>query len=120
MGVTLCVTESNGKDFIRGSEESSVRYGRATWAELARRGRDRLPQNHRLPAIYRLPGDGGAEPVAQGELARDTPLALVEAALLSADEPLTARRLAAVAGLADGTEARRQVRRLQALYDRDA
>src|SRR5262249_38131707 len=41
------------------------------------------------------------------------------AALLAADEPLNARRLAAAAGLSDGNEARRLVRRLQSLYDRD-
>jgi segregation and condensation protein B len=81
--------------------------------------RDRLPQNRRLPAVYRLSLETCGEPVATGELARDAALALVEAALLLADEPLNARRLAAVAGLADGNEARRQVRRLQALYDRD-
>jgi segregation and condensation protein B len=51
------------------------------------------------------------------ELARDRPLALVEAALLLADEPLAARRLAALAGLADAAEARRQVVRLRELYD---
>jgi segregation and condensation protein B len=52
-------------------------------------------------------------------LARDERLALVEAALLAADEPLTARKLATAAGLADGAEARRLVRRLQGLYDKD-
>jgi segregation and condensation protein B len=52
-------------------------------------------------------------------LARDPLVALVEAALFAADEPLTPRRLAAVAGLADGTEARRLVRKLQSLYDKD-
>ena len=41
----------------------------------------------------------------------------IEAALLAADEPLTARRLAQAAGLADAAEARRLVRTLQALYD---
>jgi segregation and condensation protein B len=44
---------------------------------------------------------------------------MVEAALLTADEPLAARRLAVAAGLVDGTEARRLVRKLQALYDQD-
>jgi segregation and condensation protein B len=43
----------------------------------------------------------------------------VEAALLAADEPLTARKLAQAAGLADAAGARRLVRKLQALYDRD-
>jgi segregation and condensation protein B len=80
-------------------------------------GRDRLPQNRGLPALYRLLAAGDREPAGQGELARDPRLALVEAALLAADEPLTPRRLAGVAGLADAAEARRLLRKLQALYD---
>jgi segregation and condensation protein B len=60
-----------------------------------------------------------SEPPVQGELARDARLALVEAALFAADEPLNARRLASVAALADGNEARRLVRKLQMLYDKD-
>ncbi len=44
---------------------------------------------------------------------------MVEAALMAADEPLTARRLAAVAGLTDAAEARRLAARLRALYDQD-
>ena len=43
---------------------------------------------------------------------------MLEAALFAADEPLTARKLATAANLADGTEARRLVRKLQALYER--
>jgi segregation and condensation protein B len=85
---------------------------------LARPVRERLPQDRRLPAVYRLLADDRGEPAGQGELARDPALALVEAALFAADEPLAARRLAAAAGLADGTEARRLVRKLQALYDK--
>src|SRR5581483_1729517 len=78
-----------------------------------------LPQNRRLPLVYRLlPGDE-REPVAQGEQARDHKLALVEAALFAADEPLTPKRLAAIAGLGAGNEARRLVRKLQSLYDKD-
>jgi segregation and condensation protein B len=78
----------------------------------------RLPGNHRPPALYRffLEDNEGA---AAGELGRDAPLALVEAALLAADEPLTLRRLAAAAGLADSSEVRRLVQRLQALYEQD-
>jgi segregation and condensation protein B len=79
----------------------------------------RLPRNHWLPAVYRLLGPDWNEPVAQGDLARDAELARVEAALFLADEPLTPRRLAAAAGLADGTQARRLVRKLQAFYDQD-
>jgi segregation and condensation protein B len=51
--------------------------------------------------------------------ARDGKLARVEAALLMADEPLPARRLAEVAGLADAAEARAAVARLSALFDAD-
>ena len=50
---------------------------------------------------------------------REARLAWVEAALLAADEPLTLRRLAAAAGVADASEARRLVERLQALYEQD-
>jgi segregation and condensation protein B len=91
----------------------------AARGRLTRIGRGHLPQNRRLPAIYRILADEAGEVVVQGELARDARLALVEAALFAADEPLTTRRLAAVAGLADGNEARRLVRKLQALYDKD-
>ncbi len=84
-----------------------------------RRRYDRLPQDHPLPLWYRLQAEERAAPAASGELARDERLALVEAALVAADEPLPARKLASAAGLADAAEARRQVRRLQALYDLD-
>jgi segregation and condensation protein B len=50
---------------------------------------------------------------------RDGRLALVEAALMAADEPLSPRRLAAAAGLPDAAAARRLVQRLRALYDLD-
>jgi segregation and condensation protein B len=80
--------------------------------------RDRLPRNHPLPALYRLPAETD-ELTGEGELARDARLAQVEAALLAADEPLTARRLATAAGLADAAQARRLIGRLRELYDRD-
>ena len=86
---------------------------------LAWPGRDRLPANHRLPAVYRLLAGEEGEAPGQGELARDAQLAVIEAALLAADEPLTLRRLASAAGLADAGEARRLVQKLQALYDQD-
>jgi segregation and condensation protein B len=77
-----------------------------------------LPRNHPLPGVYRLcPYE--TSPPAAGGLARDAQTALVEAALWAADEPLTPRRLAAAAGLADAALARRSVERLQELYDRD-
>ena len=51
------------------------------------------------------------------EFCRDATLAKVEAILLLAREPLTTRKLAQLAGLADGTEARTLIRRLNRLYD---
>ncbi|HTU27018.1 MAG TPA: SMC-Scp complex subunit ScpB, partial [Pirellulales bacterium] len=48
---------------------------------------------------------------------RDARLARLEAILFLAREPLSTRRLAQLAGLADGTEARTLVRRLNRLYD---
>jgi segregation and condensation protein B len=81
-------------------------------------GRDILPANRRRPLVYRLGEEGGPVQPAD-ELTRDPRLALIEAALLAADEPLTTRKLALAADLADGNEARRLVMRLRALYDRD-
>jgi len=78
-----------------------------------------MPSNSRLPALYRQSQRYTVEQPLQGELARDPQLALVEAALFAADEPLTTRKLASVAGLADGNEARRLVRKLHALFERD-
>lgn len=84
-----------------------------------RRYRPDLPCDRRLPAVYRMLASQTGDDVPQGELARDGPLATVEAALLAADEPLTAKRLAAAADLADAAEARRLVSRLRALYEAD-
>lgn len=55
-----------------------------------------------------------------GALARDERLARLEAALFLAGEPLSTRKLAQLAGLSDGTEARTLVRRLNQLYDQGA
>ena len=55
-----------------------------------------------------------------GPLARDSRLARLEAALFLGSEPLTGRKLAQLAGLSDGTEARTLVRRLNQLYDQGA
>ncbi len=86
---------------------------------LVLNGRAPRPQNHPLPLLLRLGADAPAEADAQGELARPPRVALVEAALLAADEPLTARRLAVLAGLPDAAEARRLVEQLRALLDKD-
>ena len=75
------------------------------------------PGNVRPPAVLRYAPS--AEPTVLDPLARDGKLARLEAALMLADEPLTARRLAEVAALADAAEARRLVDQLKALYDAD-
>jgi segregation and condensation protein B len=90
-----------------------------------RQGRQRLPHNHRLPAIYRLLVESAAEAQARaraqpaGEFARSSRLAQLEAALFLADEPLNTRRLAQAAGLTDAAEARQLIRQLQELYERE-
>ncbi len=53
----------------------------------------------------------------RGQRIRPDPLARLEAVLLLSREPLSSRKLAELAGLADGTEARTLVRRLNRLYD---
>ena len=77
-----------------------------------------LPRDHRPPLVRRLveveAGAASADP-----LARSPRLALIEAALMLADEPLPPRKLAQVAGLPDAAAVRRLVKRLQALYDAD-
>jgi segregation and condensation protein B len=94
-------------------------FGKIARGPLARRNSRRYPPNHRQSALYRLGWEADAELAGTGELARDRRLAVVEATLMAADEPLQARRLAVIAGLKDGTEARRLVRKLQRLYDDD-
>ena len=86
------------------------RFGTATVRTCTQR-----PGNALLPLALRLKSDA-AEP-ARDPHARDGKLARLEAALLIADEPLPARKLADVAGLTDVTEARTLVERLKQLYD---
>ena len=90
------------------------RFGSATVRRFTQR-----PGNATLPAVFRRRQEPG-ETHSREPHARDGKLARVEAALLIADEPLTARKLADVAGLADSAEARAIVERLQRLYDLDA
>ena len=82
-----------------------------------RRPYSQRPGNVRPPAVLRYVS--AAEPTAVDPLARDGKLARLEAALVLADEPLTARRLAEVAALADAAEARKLVEKLRSLYDAD-
>ena len=78
-----------------------------------------MPRNHRLPAIHRQVGDIGDEGASFDPLAREPALALLEAVLLIADEPLPIRKLVQVAGLADAHTTRRLMTKLQQLYDQD-
>ncbi len=73
----------------------------------------------RQPWILRLPPASDRVTGGQGPLARDHQLAVIEAALLLAEEPLLARKLAEIGGLKDAGEARRLVKRLQSLYQQE-
>ena len=79
--------------------------------QLARRT-DRLPANHR-PPLYRRLRTTAVEPPPTGPDVRDAALARLEAILFAAEEPLAARRLAALAELPDAAAARRLVDRLR-------
>ena len=94
-------------------------FGTVARGPQTRPGREVLPYNRGLPLVYRYHPDLSVESAGQGLPARDGLLAQVEAVLFVADEPLTARRLASAAGLADAGEARRRVRQLQTLYEQE-
>ncbi len=69
--------------------------------------------------IYRLCPILADDGAADSELGRDAALAMVEAVLFAADEPLSPRRIAVAAGLKDAAEAHGQLLRLSDLLDRD-
>ena len=71
---------------------------------------------HRLPVALRLLDGPAAAPAH--ELARDAAVAVVEAALFAADEPLPPKRLAQAAGL-ESAAARAAVARLRDLLQRE-
>ena len=71
-----------------------------------------------LRAPYAPVATGRIRPVERVSEARDRRLARVEAVLFLADEPLNTRKISQLANLADGTEARTLIRRLNELYDR--
>ena len=86
---------------------------------------DLSPRDDRLTASLRqrqywLPGQSRShtpQPV-RAENGRDHRLQRLEAVLYLARDPLTTRKLGQYANLADGTEARTLIRRLNDLYDR--
>lgn len=83
---------------------------------LDRRPSGIRPGNARLPLALRHRPDPAPRASAD-PLARSPELARVEAALLMADEPLAARRLADVAGVADAAAARELVARLDRMLE---
>ncbi len=92
---------------------------RSTRGPFARRQSNQLPRDQRLPAVYRFLSEAAEEARSSDPLARDAALANLEAVLLVADEPLPARRLAQAAGLADAGVARRLLKKLHDLYERE-
>ena len=85
----------------------------------ARRPTTVRPADARLPSVYRARLAPPPPPAATDPLARDARLARLEAALMLADEPLTARRLAEVAALTDAAEAQTLLVRLRTVLDGD-
>ena len=68
--------------------------------------------------FYRWPAEPDQQAtVAKGPAARPDRIARLEAVLFLAREPLGSRKLADLANLADGTEARTLVRKLNRMYD---
>lgn len=89
---------------------------------IALRYRGSASVNGWPPSAWRQPWGRRFRLMTQGEAATDRPsarrqpLARLEAVLFLAREPLSSRRLARLAGLADGTKARTLVRQLQGMY----
>ena len=92
---------------------------RPSWAGFARRS----PAHWAVRRAFVLPkstGDADDAPLGAADpFTRDRRLARLEAALMLADEPISARRLATAAELADPAEARHLVGRLREMLDRD-
>src|SRR5262249_47716399 len=119
--IAVRVTGNVGSGSLR--ETGAVRRRSFDYADpmrgpAARRRTDRLPANARLPLAYRLVAER-PEPAPTDPHARPPRLARLDAVLFLADEPLTARKIASAAGLANAAEARELVGRLRELYDAD-
>jgi segregation and condensation protein B len=77
-----------------------------------------LPRDRVRPLVYRLL-DPRKEKLPADPLARSSRLALVEAALMLAEEPVPARKLVQVANLDGAAEVRKLVGQLQELLQRE-
>ena len=72
------------------------------------------------PQRYRRSASRDDEaPLGNGPFARSAAMARLEAVLFLGRHPLASRRLAQLAGLADGTQARTLVRKLNQMYDEE-
>jgi segregation and condensation protein B len=78
------------------------------------------PGNRPVSAVLRQHHDRVAQQELVDPRGRDPRMARLEAALMMADEPLTARRLAEAADLRDAAEARKMLDQLRTWYDADA
>jgi segregation and condensation protein B len=78
-----------------------------------------MPRNCALSAILRVLAEGSDQRAAADPLGRDPQLAMLEAALLIADEPMPIRKLVQVLALPDATSVRRLLAKLQQRYDAD-
>jgi segregation and condensation protein B len=76
-----------------------------------------MPSNHRLPLIHRLDSELDEEGASSDPLAREPALAMLEAVLWVADEPLPVRKLVQVTGLRDAPTVRRLLKKLQEYFD---
>lgn len=83
-----------------------------------RRSLRELPSSQRRKPLAEA-RDQGATGTGRGPLARDATLAVIEAALFLADEPLPARKLGNVTQIKSVDEVRRHVKRLQGLYEQE-
>jgi segregation and condensation protein B len=92
---------------------------RRNFGPLARRSPASPPADRRLPDVFRRLADPDRAKGPADPLARSPQLALLEAALLIADEPLPLRKLAQVAGLPDSATARHLLKQLQTCYEQD-
>ena len=90
-----------------------MRYGSDTRRPFTMR-----PGNATLPAALRLHAEP-AEVPPDDPLGRDANLARLEAVLVMADEPLSARRLAEAANIGNSDDARRLLQRLKAFLDEE-
>lgn len=100
------------------SGEAFVNHQRMKFGTATRRPFTVRPGNAVLPAAIRFRIDP-LEPPSDDPLGRDAELARLEAVLMMADEPLTARRLADVASLDGVDQVRRFLDRLRALLDQE-